>query len=172
MATVDTAPAAPAAPVPPAPELFNAAEWLVTRHAEATPDRRAISAIGLDGSVRTFTYAELDADVRRFAAALLASGVRPEERLLLCMGDTPELLTAFLAGLRISATYAIVATIFAEYAGASRGLGIYILAAKNNFRADLVLAAVVVSTGLTLALLGAIRLGDRLTACGPKMRHA
>ena len=84
----------------------------------------------------------------------------------------PSARSSFLAGLRISATYAIVATIFAEYTGASRGLGIYILAAKNNFRADLVLAAVVVSAGLTLALLGAIRLGDRLTARGPKMRHA
>lgn len=84
----------------------------------------------------------------------------------------PSVRSSFLAGLRISATYAIVATIFAEYAGARQGLGIYILAAKNNFRADLVLAAVVVSAGLTLALLGMIRLGDRLTARGPEVRHA
>ena len=79
----------------------------------------------------------------------------------------PAARAAFLAGLRISATYAIVATIFAEYAGARRGLGIYILAAKNNFRADLVLAAVVVSAGLTLALLAGLHLADRLTARGP-----
>ncbi|MFD2816879.1 ABC transporter permease [Paracoccus aerius] len=84
----------------------------------------------------------------------------------------PSARPSFFAGLRISATYAIVATIFAEYAGARRGLGIYILAAKNNFHADLVLAAVVVSAGLTLALLGAIRLLDRLTARGPKARYA
>ena len=45
-----------------------------------------------------------------FAAALIASGVRPEERLLLCMGDTPELLTAFLAGLRIGAVPVPVST--------------------------------------------------------------
>lgn len=79
----------------------------------------------------------------------------------------PSARASFLAGLRISATYAIVATIFAEYAGARRGIGIYILAAKNNFRADLVLAAVFVSASLTLALLGAIRLTERLTARGP-----
>ena len=110
MATVDTAPTAPAAPVPPAPEIFNAAEWLVTRHAVATPDRRAITAIDLDGSVRTISYGELDHAVRRFAAALIASGVRPEERLILCMGDSPELLTAFLAGLRIGAVPVPVST--------------------------------------------------------------
>ena len=84
----------------------------------------------------------------------------------------PSARGAFLAGLRISATYAIVATIFAEYAGARRGLGIYILAAKNNFRADLVLAAVLVSAGLTLAVRGLIWLIDRLTARGPQAGHA
>ncbi|MDX6324067.1 MAG: hypothetical protein QOK15_421, partial [Nocardioidaceae bacterium] len=101
MATVDTAPAAPVAAPPE--DGFNAATWLVTRHARTTPDRRAILAIDLDGSVRTLTYGELEDAVVRFAAALIASGVRPEERLLLCMGDSPELLTAFLAGLRIGA---------------------------------------------------------------------
>ena len=50
-------------------------------------------------------------------------------------------------------------------------MGIYILAAKNNFRADLVLAAVVVSAGLTLALLALLRLADRLTARGPEARR-
>jgi benzoate-CoA ligase family protein len=111
VAGVDTARPAPApAPTPPAPELFNAAEWLVTRHAVATPDRRAITAIGPAGGVRTLSYGELDEEIRRFAAALIASGVRPEERLLLCMGDTPELLTAFLAGLRIGAVPVPVST--------------------------------------------------------------
>jgi benzoate-CoA ligase family protein len=111
VATLDTAPAAPAPlPAPPAPDVFNAADWLVTRHAVATPDRRAITAIDLDGSVRTLSYGELEREVVRFAAALIASGVRPEERLVLCMGDSPELLTAFLAGLRIGAVPVPVST--------------------------------------------------------------
>jgi benzoate-CoA ligase family protein len=105
----------PAGPVPPSGsppglEVFNAAEWLLTRHARATPDRRAITAVDLDGSVRTLSYGELEVEVHRFAAALLASGVRPEERLILCLGDSPELLTAFLAGLRIGAVPVPVST--------------------------------------------------------------
>ncbi|MGY1808623.1 benzoate-CoA ligase family protein [Blastococcus sp. SYSU D00669] len=100
---------APAA-APVTGEPFNAAEWLVTRHARATPDKRAITAIDLDGRVRTLSYGELDDAVHRFAAALVAAGVRPEERLLLCMGDSPELLTAFLAGLRIGAVPVPVST--------------------------------------------------------------
>lgn len=88
-----------------------------------------------------------------------------------CRAKLPFARASFLAGLRISATYAIVATIFAEYAGARQGLGIYILAAKNNFRADLVLAAVVVSAGLTLALLACLRLIAQATARGPEGRQ-
>ena len=111
MATLDTAPPAPPPPAPLAGlELFNAAEWLVTRHARDTPERRAITAIDLDGGVRTLDYGQLDHEVTRCAAALLASGVRPEERLLLCMGDTPELLIAFLAGMRIGAVPVPVST--------------------------------------------------------------
>lgn len=75
----------------------------------------------------------------------------------------PAARPAFFAGLRISATYAIVATIFAEYAGARHGIGIFILSAKNNFRADLVLAAVVVSATLTLLLLGGVHLIEGLS---------
>ena len=90
--------------------VFNAAEWLVTRHARVAPGRRALVAIDLDGAARTVTYGALQEAVVRCAAGLVASGVRPEERLLLCMGDSPELLTAFLAGLWIGAVPVPVST--------------------------------------------------------------
>ena len=83
----------------------------------------------------------------------------------------PAARAAFFAGLRISGTYAVVATIFAEYAGARRGIGIYLMAAKNNFRADLVLAAVAVSAALTVLLLAGLGLIDRLTD-PRRRRHA
>lgn len=74
----------------------------------------------------------------------------------------PSAAPFFFAGLRISITYAVVGAIFAEYAGAARGLGIYILNAKNNFRPDLVLAAVGVSAALTLLLFAVTVLVQRL----------
>jgi len=74
----------------------------------------------------------------------------------------PSSLPYFFAGLRISITYAVVGAIFAEYAGAAKGLGIYMLSAKNNFRPDLVLAAVAVSSVLTLLLFGLAVLVQRL----------
>lgn len=81
---------------------------------------------------------------------------------LFFLARLPSSLPFFFAGLRISITYAVVGAIFAEYAGAAKGLGIYMLNAKNNFRPDLVLAAVLVSAVLTLVLFGICVLAERL----------
>lgn len=67
----------------------------------------------------------------------------------------PSAMPGFFTGLRIAVTYAVVAAIFAEYAGAEEGLGIYMQAAKNSYRTDLVLAAVGVCAALTLLLYAA-----------------
>ena len=74
----------------------------------------------------------------------------------------PSAMPYFFAGLRISITYAVVAAIFAEYVGARAGLGIVILNAKNSFRPDLVLAAVVISSLLTLMLFAATALLQKI----------
>ncbi len=91
-------------------ELFNAAHWLLGRHAAATPDRIAVTAIGHDGSAADISYRELDDLAWQAAAALVAAGVRAEERLLLCMADTPELVALFLGGLYIGAVPVPVST--------------------------------------------------------------
>lgn len=64
----------------------------------------------------------------------------------------PSAMPSFFSALRISITYAVVGAVFAEYAGAVAGLGVYMQSAKNVFRTDLVLAAVAVSSALTLLL--------------------
>jgi len=102
-------------------------------------------------------YEATDEDI----TALLASMGASKARIFL-MARLPSALPYFFAGLRISITYAVVGAIFAEYAGAAKGLGIYILNSKNNFRPDLVLAAVLVSATLTLVLFGTTLLIQRL----------
>lgn len=74
----------------------------------------------------------------------------------------PASVPSFFSSLRISITYAVVGAIFAEYAGAVTGLGVYMQSAKHVFRTDLVLAAVLVSTLLTLTLYGTVVLIERL----------
>lgn len=103
-------------------------------------------------------YAATETELEELLASMGAS-----RRRIFRLARLPSALPFFFAGLRISITYAVVAAIFAEYAGASKGLGIYILNAKNNFRPDLVLAAVFVSSLLTLILFGAAVLLQRLT---------
>lgn len=94
-------------------------------------------------------YAATEKEIAQMLAAMGAGRWR-----IFRLARLPSALPYFFAGLRISITYAVVGAIFAEYAGAAKGLGIYMLSAKNNFRPDLVLAAVAVSSVLTLALFG------------------
>ena len=91
-------------------EIFNAANWLLGRHAAATPDRVAVTAIDTDGSATDVSYRELDELAWQAAAALVAAGIRAEERILLCMADTPELVALFLGGLYIGAVPVPVST--------------------------------------------------------------
>jgi ABC-type nitrate/sulfonate/bicarbonate transport system permease component len=101
-------------------------------------------------------YEATDRDIEALLASMGAS-----RRRIFLSARLPSALPYFFAGLRISITYAVVGAIFAEYAGATRGLGIYILNAKNNFRPDLVLSAVFVSAALTLFLFGMTVLIER-----------
>ena len=113
-------------------------------------------------------YQSTDEDIVSLLASMGASRCR-----VFLLARLPSALPYFFAGLRISITYAVVGAIFAEYAGAAKGLGIYILNAKNNFRPDLVLAAVMVSATLTLLLFGAAVLIGRLAMPwnGRRERH-
>jgi ABC-type nitrate/sulfonate/bicarbonate transport system permease component len=55
-----------------------------------------------------------------------------------------------------------VAAIVAELVGAEQGLGVYMTAAKNAFRTDLVFGAVVVTSILTLLLFLLVVVVERL----------
>jgi ABC-type nitrate/sulfonate/bicarbonate transport system permease component len=101
-------------------------------------------------------------------AALLTS-MGASRRMIFRRARLPSAMPYFFAGLRISITYAVVAAIFAEYVGARAGLGIVILNAKNSFRPDLMLAAVVISSALTLVLFAVTVILQRIVL---RWRHA
>ncbi len=103
-------------------------------------------------------FASADPDAEQLLGSMGASRVQVFRLLRLPAG-----IPSFFSALRISITYAVVGTIFAEYAGAIAGLGVYMQSAKHVFRTDLVLAAVAVSSLLTLTLFGAVALLERVT---------
>ncbi len=71
-------------------------------------------------------------------------------------GRLPSALPWFFSGLRVAVTYAVVAAVLAEFVGSREGLGIFIRVQLNQFRTDLALAAVAVTTALTLGLVGLV----------------
>lgn len=75
----------------------------------------------------------------------------------------PGAMPYFFAGLRIAITYAVVGAIFAEYVGATSGLGIFMSEQANQFRTDLVYAAVAVTAAVSLGLFALTYVVQRLT---------
>jgi ABC-type nitrate/sulfonate/bicarbonate transport system permease component len=102
-------------------------------------------------------YQATDPDVERLLRSMGAGRWRAFRTARL-----PTALPFFFAGLRIAITYSVVVAIFAEYAGATSGLGVYIEQETHVFRTDLVFAAVAVTTVLTIALFAATYVLERL----------
>jgi ABC-type nitrate/sulfonate/bicarbonate transport system permease component len=116
-------------------------------------------------------------------AASLAEGFAAADgdadRLLRSMGANrwqsfvkvrvPGALPFFFTGLRVSITYAVGGAIFAEYAGAQDGLGIYMKQMQDVFRTDLVFATILVIAALSVLLFASTYLLERLLT--PWRRH-
>ena len=81
----------------------------------------------------------------------------------------PSALPAFFTGLRISATYAVVAAVIGEYVGATEGLGIWMQLSQRSFRTDLVFAAIVLTAALSVVLYACVAVAE--AALIPWARH-
>jgi len=89
------------------------------------------------------------------ATELLRSyGASPGQTFL--MLRWPSGLPGFFTGLRISATYAVVAAVIAEYVGATDGLGIWMQLSQRSFRTDLVFGAILLTAALSVGLYGLV----------------
>ena len=74
----------------------------------------------------------------------------------------PGALPALFSGIRIAITYSVIGAIFAEYVGASAGLGFYIELKQHTFQTAGVIAAIVVTALLSVALFTLTALVERL----------
>ncbi|MFG1782058.1 ABC transporter permease [Rhodococcus oryzae] len=110
------------------------------------------------------------ASTEREAGALLRS-MRASRWQVFRYVRLPSALPRFFTALRIGITYAVVGAVFAEYVGASKGLGIYMSLQKNSFRTDLVLAAVLVTAVISIALYLLTFAVERVVAPWSRMEH-
>ena len=74
----------------------------------------------------------------------------------------PSAMPSFFAGLQISAAYAVLGAVIAEWVGASSGLGLFITRSQTAFRVDRVFVAVAVIAALSIAAFAAVHLAARL----------
>jgi ABC-type nitrate/sulfonate/bicarbonate transport system permease component len=74
----------------------------------------------------------------------------------------PGALPTMFSGIRIAITYSVIGAIFGEYVGASDGLGFYIELKQHDFATAGVMAAIVVTAALSIALFGLTAVVERL----------
>ena len=79
------------------------------------------------------------------------------------IGRLPAALPALASGSKIAATYSVVGAVIAEWLGASKGLGVFLIRSQNSFRADRALAVIVIVSAIAIAAYLLIELLARLS---------
>ena len=72
----------------------------------------------------------------------------------------PSAMGSFFTGLRVAATYGVMAAVIAEWMGSDRGLGMFIVRSARSFRTEYVFAGILVVTAFSMAaflLVGLVR---------------
>ena len=75
----------------------------------------------------------------------------------------PAAAGQFFAGLRISATYAVVGAVVAEWLGGFSGLGVYMTRVRKSYSYDKMFAVILLISALSLALMGLVSLLQRVS---------
>lgn len=83
-------------------------------------------------------------------------------RQLLRQVQVPAAVPAFFAGLQVSAAYAMLGAVIAEWMGASEGLGIFLTRSQTSFRLDRVFVGIVLIAAVSVGLYLVVRLVARL----------
>ena len=74
----------------------------------------------------------------------------------------PAAADQFFSGLRISATYAIVGAVIAEWLGGFSGLGVYMTRVRKSFSYDRMFAVIIIISALSLALMKLVDMLQRV----------
>ncbi|MBQ3266361.1 MAG: ABC transporter permease subunit, partial [Atopobiaceae bacterium] len=74
----------------------------------------------------------------------------------------PAAADQFFSGLKISATYAIVGAVIAEWLGGFSGLGVYMTRVRKSFSYDRMFASIIVISALSLGLMRLVDLIEYL----------
>lgn len=117
------------------------------------------------------TVAGIDATDRDLVDLVRSMGAG-RARLLRTV-QVPAALPSFFAGLQVSAAYAMLGAVIAEWMGASEGLGIFLTRAQTSFRLDRVFVGIAAIAVVSVALFLVVRLIARLATPWqhPRLEH-
>lgn len=76
--------------------------------------------------------------------------------------EFPHALPSMFSGLKIAATYSVMAAVISEWLGAQQGIGVYMTLATSSFRTARVFVAIIVVMALSLAFFGLIVLLEKI----------
>jgi ABC-type nitrate/sulfonate/bicarbonate transport system permease component len=96
-------------------------------------------------------FQSVDRDMINMFKSMGASGFKIF-RILKLPASAPH----FFSGLKIAATYSIMAAVIGEWMGGSRGLGVYMIRVKHSFSYDRVFATILIITVLSILVFNII----------------
>jgi ABC-type nitrate/sulfonate/bicarbonate transport system permease component len=104
-----------------------------------------ISIATLDGFMQTdrsmYTYMQM---------------IGASKRQIFMKLELPNSLPFIFSGLKISATYSVMGAVIADWLGSGKGIGIYMMLQKNNYRADREFVAIFIIIALSLLFFAVI----------------
>jgi ABC-type nitrate/sulfonate/bicarbonate transport system permease component len=101
--------------------------------------------------------ADVDAEVVNMIRSLGGDGRQVYLRV-----KFPASLDGFFSGLRVCATYGVTGAVVGEWLSSERGLGFFMLRAKNAYMLDRVFAVIALIAALSLAMLGLVVVLERI----------
>jgi len=133
--------------------------FMVAANRDATPP--SIAALGVFYMIYVATTSGLNAASAAHRDVFTALGASPTTRFLRL--ELPAALPAIVSGMKLAVPVAFIGAIVGEWFGASRGLGLLMVSAMQNFQIPLLWSAVLIVTASSLALFGVMSLVERLT---------
>jgi ABC-type nitrate/sulfonate/bicarbonate transport system permease component len=106
------------------------------------------------------TFAGLQSADPELLSLLRAMGANPFQ--VWTKARLPAAMPSFFSGLRIAATYSVVGAIFGEYITAQYGLGVFLKRSYSSYRIDQAYVAIILTAVLSLLLVLAVNVIERL----------
>lgn len=120
----------------------------------------AIALLNVFFIVYVATTSGLNNSTASHRALFQVLGAKPSTRLLLL--DMPAALPAAISGMKYAVPAACIGAILGEWFGSSRGLGLILVTAMQNFQIPLLWSAVLLASAGSLAAFGAMGLLEKL----------